>query len=121
MAKKKKSRRKVQHKVHRTSRPEPTLVSNTAGSASAPVVAAASASAPVQKTATPKPAATPVAARTAPTAPIPASTSERWVYVSHDLRRVGIFALVCIILEAIVWVVLNHTSVGPALINSIKI
>jgi len=121
MAKKKKSRRKAQHKVHRTSRasqptssqPAPPAV--TATSPAAATVASASAT-PVSAG---KLSPAPAIAASATT--ISASTSARWVYVRQDLRRVAIFALVSIALEAVAWVILNHTSVGPSLFNSLKI
>ncbi len=48
-------------------------------------------------------------------------TSERWIYVRSDLKRIALYALICIGLEAVAWVVLNHTAAGPALFNSLKI
>ncbi|HUC86773.1 MAG TPA: hypothetical protein VMR75_00390, partial [Candidatus Saccharimonadales bacterium] len=45
----------------------------------------------------------------------------RWSYVRSDLRRVGLLILACVIIEAILWVLFNHTGLGPSLYNRITL
>ena len=45
----------------------------------------------------------------------------RYDYAVIDLKRIGVLAVSCIVLQAIAWYVLNHTGVGPHVYNLIKI
>ena len=49
------------------------------------------------------------------------SLSENFSYVSHDLRRIAIFAGALIAVEIIVWWSFDHTSLGNSVYSLIKL
>jgi hypothetical protein len=120
MAKKKKARKKV-HRAKSSSGRQPERLS-TAASTGTAVSAASTAPAAVALSSRPRPAAPNVklpASRPSSVAQL--SATARWGYVQSDLRRVGSLILACVIIEAVVWVLFNHTGLGAQIYSQIKL
>jgi hypothetical protein len=96
MAKKNKSTKK-----HRFKYTEPTSI--TTGAA-APVPAST---------------ATPRAASAAPVAVVAAGRD--FSYVTTDLRRLSVLLVGLVVLEGVLWYLLNHTGLGNAVFNLIQV
>ena len=47
--------------------------------------------------------------------------TDRWLYVRGDLRRIGLFASMCVIVEVVLWLLFNHTGLGTAVYSLIKL
>jgi hypothetical protein len=115
MGKKKKARKKV-HRSRSSSgagKPEQASIS-------APALAAATAAPPAPASASSTPSSSqPLPNRVRSGAQL--SSGGRWAYVQTDLRRVGILILTCIVLEAVLWLLFNHTGIGTTIYNQIKL
>ena len=116
MAKKKKPHKKTRRArasvaPAAASRPaNPPAPATPAAVAPIPAVAAASAQ--------PLPPVAPANVRAAANRPI---TIDRSTYVAGDLRRVAVLITICVILEAILWFLFNHTGLGDTVYRHISL
>jgi hypothetical protein len=62
-----------------------------------------------------------VAPSTKPAAANRPVTIDRASYVGGDLRRVGILIVACVVLEAILWFLFNHTGLGNTIYSHINL
>lgn len=109
MAKKKKAKNKK--KVHRRQSSRPVAAVGAAPATAVPTGNQTPASA-APALATP----TPVAA----TSGSPSAPAARWSYVGSDVRRIGILATGCVLIELILWYLFTYTGLGAAAYGLIK-
>ncbi|HEX7259666.1 MAG TPA: hypothetical protein VF272_01915 [Candidatus Saccharimonadia bacterium] len=102
------AKKKNKHKHSRFTRKQAVQPKVAASSA----LASSPSSSPAPSTASPQTAALKASA----TQPKPGilNSSNRWYYVSGDLRRISVLASLCIGLELVLWYALSYTSFGDS-------
>jgi ABC-type uncharacterized transport system permease subunit len=66
-------------------------------------------------------AARPVAPRSSSASSIVAANTRDFSYVGHDLRRVAVLSVALVGLEVLLWYLFNHTALGPAVYQMVKV
>ncbi len=123
------SKKKNKHKRRNTQRKPGSQprAAQSAAVAPLPVAAVAAGDLATDAAATEVPAAQALAASKPATKPVPAAArlgkldaSNRWLYVRGDIRRIGVLASACIVIELVLWYVLSYTALGTQLYNWVK-